>query len=270
MPRLPRSLLTRLTIVATSGCTAAVSDTNEPPVVTLADVSELRAGQAITLSATFLDDTTTPEAAVWTWTADPGGELDGVFTTTADGATLNIEDGFEPGDYQVSVTALDEGGIAGADLIGFNAKDDKSPHVTFHEPRQNFEYADTLPLLVSADVLDRDDDASSITLAWSGIPEDSDAPTSAGAGGTVIFSVNIGVGEHTIVATATDPLGATEDDFVDFTVLRGDVDGDGDTTDTLGGNDCDDTDEDVHPGARETCDDVDNDCDGDIDEDCAR
>lgn len=46
-----------------------------------------------------------------------------------------------------------------------------------------------------------------------------------------------------------------------------DADGDGEITEDLGGRDCDDTDRDIHPGAFDACDRVDNDCDGAIDED---
>ncbi len=45
-----------------------------------------------------------------------------------------------------------------------------------------------------------------------------------------------------------------------------DADGDGATDDACGGTDCDDTDSSVYPGAIETCDGDDDDCDGAIDE----
>ncbi len=256
--------------LAVAACTGAVAVANEPPVVALAAVAEVRAGQAITLSATFTDDVTRPEDAVWTWAADPGGELDGVFTTTTDGATLTLEHGFDPGEYTVAVTAVDAGGIGGVDTIGFTVRDDKIPQINLHEPRWNAEYADTLTVFVRAEVSDRDDDVSSLTLAWGGAAEGADAPTTADAAGSVIFSLPLRAGNHTLTVRATDPLGATEDDSVTFSVLPGDVDGDGDTDEELGGNDCDDTDSDVHPGADESCDGADNDCDGDVDEGCAR
>jgi len=50
----------------------------------------------------------------------------------------------------------------------------------------------------------------------------------------------------------------------------GDADGDGFNDASCGGNDCDDSDPNVNPGAAEVCDDgVDNDCDGLIDEGCS-
>ena len=49
----------------------------------------------------------------------------------------------------------------------------------------------------------------------------------------------------------------------------GDADDDGYNDAACGGNDCDDSDPDVNPGAAEVCDDgIDNDCDGSIDEGC--
>ncbi len=51
-----------------------------------------------------------------------------------------------------------------------------------------------------------------------------------------------------------------------YTGLCADTDGDGYIDDSCGGDDCDDSDASTNPGASETCDSVDNDCDGSTDE----
>jgi len=64
----------------------------------------------------------------------------------------------------------------------------------------------------------------------------------------------------------TELLSGTTSEVEGCTVSTGDDDADGYINVAYGGDDCDDTDVLVHPGSLETCDGVDEDCDGKIDE----
>lgn len=63
------------------------------------------------------------------------------------------------------------------------------------------------------------------------------------------------------------------EDLVDMNISCPDLDADGEPSKLCGGNDCDDTNQKVAPGLTETCNQVDDNCDGQIDEgqtDCAQ
>ncbi|MDP2314147.1 MAG: Ig-like domain-containing protein [Pseudomonadota bacterium] len=88
----------------------------------------------------------------------------------------------------------------------------------------------------------------------------------AGSWGTL----GVSSGTYVLSATATNAAGETATTSVSVT-LDADADGDGYDATAWGGDDCDDDDATVSPGATElaigTCDSVDNDCDGAVDED---
>jgi hypothetical protein len=88
----------------------------------------------------------------------------------------------------------------------------------------------------------------------------------------VVSAAILGPGTGSVAYLGTNFHGAIRSDpesrylvenMITWVVLGGDVDGDGFT---IGDGDCDDRNPGINPEAREVCDEVDNDCDGSIDE----
>jgi hypothetical protein len=239
------------------------------PSVTLEDPGDLAAGHGAIFHAAITDDADAPADMTLRWTLD-GAAAAGVSSTSEAGASLALEDSLAAGEHEVGLEATDLAGATGRDLLRFTVAEADAPNVRIQEPDSGRAYADTLRLIVQVKVKDADDDPTEVRLEWSGIDADGEPPPSAAdAGGLATWSTMLTIGDYTLVVVATDPLGAQDREEVSFQVVAGDVDGDGYTDEDLDGTDCDDGDEGVHPGADERCDEVDDDCDGEVDEGCA-
>lgn len=245
-----------------------VAAENLAPEVALEEIDDLRAGEPLSVAAKVVDDRSVVADLTCSFSIAPGGELAGDVTTAEESVSLHLADGLEAGDYVVRLDVTDPDGAATADTVSFRVKNSKAPTVAFEYPDTSGAYADTLPVLVSIAVEDRDDDVTAVSLAWGGSAAGADGPSHPDAAGGAIFSVELSRGAHTISVVATDPVGASDEAEVSFDVVDGDEDGDDFTDADLGGNDCDDDDARVNPEAEERCNGQDDDCDEEVDEGC--
>ena len=204
---------------------------------------------------------------VLTWHSDLNGVLVGELVIEDDRALYTLPNGLLAGDHLVMVSA-----VAGAQ----SASDTGVVRVITNEP-PTVEITAPLPgslgkaneaTALRAVVSDPDGESAGLTLLWEGVTIA--LPTDVGPDGVIETELLLGAGAYTLVLNAVDPLAASATASVSFEMVD-EVDTDGDGFDDLrvGGEDCDDTDPEVHPAAAELCDEIDNDCDGTIDDDYA-
>ena len=200
------------------------------------------------------------------WRSDSLGTLRGE-SSLADNIQTFVTTDLSLGLHLVTVTATDPDGGVDEDDVQISVVKNSTPLITIDSPADGSVYGDDDDIVIIVETQDGEEDAEALTLRWT-VDETIDlaapaAPESSGLGMHTLSGLT--VGSHSIEVSVSDSMGQQSSAQLSVRVVALDGDGDGSSTSELGGEDCDDTNPEIVPGADEVCDGVDNDCDGLVD-----
>ncbi len=270
MPRLRLFSLSAILVLAScNNDKGGLTVYNTPPAATIslpASGSSFNEGDAVEFYGVVSDSQQGEDTLSITWTSD----IDGVLSQNpadADGNVELITANLSPGNHIITLSVIDDEATSGTDWVEVSITDlEEAPEILIRSPGSDDVGIELEAFELEAVVSDAQDDPTDL---WVSIVSDFDGEVCADyADETGVFtcSVVLSPEDHTLTFTVTDLDDNTDAalallDVLALTAI--DDDGDGFTEDQ---GDCDDTSSSVHPGAEEFYNQIDDDCDGTVDE----
>lgn len=259
-------------VLAGCGSKSSIATYNQEPAVSIqnpTDQSTFDEGDQIDFQGNIKDDQTDPELLIVQWESNIDGVLSSETQPDATGLVLLSTNALTVGNHTITLSAVDERGERGEYSIGLTIADvPDAPTITIVHPIAGESGLEGSNFSFSAQVSDEQDAPSqlqvSITSNLVGAePFCTPAPDVAGL---AACDYSLPTGDHTLTFRVIDSDGLDASTQVLFPVISGDdddYDGDGFTENQ---RDCDDTNPNINALATEIYNNVDDDCDGLIDE----